>query len=170
MADSETEPTTSRPRKSEDTATIEGTDTAISEIALLAEQISGAIGFPFGESESPATSEHLNDDGAWEYHFETDDTWGFVAASPDASTPVETTYPGWNAITVQPGQWAVFCNGTFAGVVSPCGGRIGGYALLEYGDEITDLETAMLDAFRTEHEALTEQSNTPSEHPPHDRS
>lgn len=168
MADSETEPTTSCPRKSED-ATIEGTETAIPEIALLAAQIGEAIGFPFDKTESPATSEHLNDDGAWEYHFETDDTWGFVAADPDASKTVETTYPGWNTITVQPGQWAVFCNGTFAGVVSPRGGRIGGYALLEYGDEITDLETAMLDGFRTEYEALAGQSNTPSGDSPHGR-
>ena len=170
MADSETETTTGRSGNSENTATIERTETVIPEIASLAAQIGEAIGFPFDETESPATSEYMNSDGACEYHFETDDTWGFVAVSPDASTLVETTYPGWNTITVQPGQWAVFCNGTFAGVVSPRGGRIGVYALLEYGDEITDLETAMLDAFRAEHEALAEQSNTPSGDSLHDHS
>ena len=155
MPDSETEITT------------ESTRSAIPEIALLAAQIGEAIGFSFAEAESPASSEHLNSDGAWEYHFETDDKWGFVAASPDAV--VETTYPGWRTITVEAGHWAVFYEGTFAGVVSPRGGRIGGHALLEYGDEIDDLERAMLDAFRTEREALAEHPNAPLEDPPHER-
>ena len=135
------------------------TETAIPEIALLAAQVGEAIGFSFDETESPATSEHLNSDGAWEYHFETDDRWGFVAAGPDG--PIETTYPGWNSITVEAGHWAVFYDGTFAGIVSPRGGRIGGYALLEYGDEIDNLEISMLDAFRTERDALTDR-NQPS--------
>lgn len=132
----------------------ENAETAIPEIALLAGQIGEAIGFSFDEAESPVTSEHVNSDGAWEYHFETADKWGFVAAGSDG--PVETTYPGWNTITVEAGQWAVFYDGTFAGVVSPRGGRIGGYALLEYGDKVDDLERAMLDAFRAERDALTD--------------
>jgi hypothetical protein len=147
MLDSETETTT------ENT----GTGTAISEIALLAAQIGESIGVSFADTEFPAASEHLNDDGVWEYHFETDEKWGFVAASPDAERPVETTYPGWNIVTVEPGHWAVFYEGTFAGTVSPRGGRIGGHALLDW-DDVTDLETAMLDAFRTEHNALTDQN------------
>ncbi len=133
--------------------TPESTGTAIPEIVLLAAQIGEAIGFSFDSAESPATSDHLNADGAWEYHFETDDRWGFVAASPDAS--VETTYPGWQTITVEAGHWAVFYEGTFAGIVSPSGGRIGGYALLDWDNHVTDLENAILDAFRTEHDALT---------------
>ena len=147
--------------------TTENTETTIPEIALLAAQIGEAIGFSFVEAESPATSEHLNSDGAWEYHFETDDKWGFVAAGPAGS--IETTYPGWNSITVEAGHWAVFYDGTFAGVVSPRGGRIGGHALLEYGDEIDDLERAMLDAFRTEREALAEHPDASLEDSPHDR-
>lgn len=135
--------------------TTESSETAIPEIVLLAAQIGEAIGFSFESAESPATSEHLNSDGAWEYHFETDDRWGFVAASPDAPGPVETTYPGWNTVTVEPGHCAVFYEGTYAGIVSPRGGRIGGYALLDW-DHDTALETAMLDAFRTEHDALTD--------------
>jgi hypothetical protein len=132
------------------------TDTVIPEIALLAAQIGEAIGFSFEDAEPPATSEHLNSDGAWEYHFETDDRWGFVAAAPDEF--IETTYPGWNVVTVQPGHWAVFYEGTFAGTVSPRGGRIGGHALLDW-DADTDLAMAMLDAFRAERDALTEQDH-----------
>jgi hypothetical protein len=145
MAASETEATTGNT----------DTQTAIPEIALLAAQIGEAIGFSFEDAGPPATSEFLNSDGAWEYHFETDDRWGFVAAAPDEF--VETTYPGWNVVTVEPGSWAVFFEGTFAGIVSPRGGHIGGHDLLDW-DEDTDLATAMLDAFRTECAAVAEQS------------
>jgi hypothetical protein len=132
------------------------TDTVIPDIALLAAQIGKAIGFSFEDTEPPATSDHLNDDGAWEYHFETDDRWGFVAAAPDEF--IETTYPGWNVVTVEPGSWAVFFEGTYAGIVSPRGGCIGGHDLLDW-DEDTDLATAMLAAFRAERDALTEQDH-----------
>lgn len=130
----------------------EDSDTAIPEIARFAAQIGDAIGFSFDEAESPASSDHLNSDGAWEYHFETDERWGFVAAGLDDF--LETTYPGWNSVAIQPGHWAVFYEGTFAGTVSPHGGRIGGCALLEWDDD-TALEAAMLDAFRAERDALT---------------
>jgi hypothetical protein len=140
----------------------ESTEIAISEIALLAAQIGEVIGVSFDDAEYPAASEHLNPDGAWEYHFESDERWGFVAAPPDER--VETTYPGWRSIIVEPGHWAVFYDGTFAGVVSPRGGRIGGSALLDW-DNVTDLETAMLDAFRTEHAALTDQGHDQNQPP-----
>lgn len=141
---------------SETTATTGDSTPVPFEIAVLAAQIGEAIGFSFEEAESPVTSEQLNDDGAWEYHFETDDRWGFVAAGPDEM--VETTYPGWNSITVEADHWAVFYEGTFAGIVSSEGGRIGGYGLLDW-DADTDFATAMLDAFRTERDALTEESS-----------
>jgi hypothetical protein len=150
MGASETEATTGNTNSDTDTGTV------IPEIALLAAQIGEAIGFSFEDAELPATSEFLNSDGAWEYHFETDDRWGFVAAAPDEF--VETTYPGWNVVTVEPGNWAVFFEGTFAGIVSPRGGRISGHDLLDW-DEDTDLATAMLDAFRTERDALTDRNH-----------
>lgn len=136
----------------------ERSESVVPEITLLASQIGEAIGFSFDSAESPATSEHLNSDGAWKYHFETDDRWGFVAANLDAPGPVMTTYPGWNTITVETGHWAVFFEGTFAGTVSPHGGRIGGYALLDWNND-TDLGTAILDAFRTERDVLVEDSS-----------
>jgi hypothetical protein len=61
-------------------------------------------------------------------------------------------------VTVEPGNWTVFFEGTFAGIVSPRGGRIGGHDLLDW-DEDTDLATAMLDAFRTERDALTDRNH-----------
>jgi hypothetical protein len=61
-----------------------------------------------------AAAIHLNADGAWEYHFETDDAWGFVAARPDR--PVETTYPEGGAITDKPYHWCVFYEKSLATV------------------------------------------------------
>lgn len=52
----------------------------ISELATLAEQIAEAVGFSFADAAEPAESEHLNTDGAWEYHFETDDKWASLLA------------------------------------------------------------------------------------------
>jgi hypothetical protein len=125
-------------------------NTAI-ELAFLAAQIDEAVGGSF-EADSSAASA-LSGDGVWEYHFETDERWGFVAAGPDEHA--ETTYPGWGTITVEPNHCAVFYENALAGIVSPHGGRIGGHAVAARDEHVSDLEDAMVDAFRTEHERLT---------------
>jgi hypothetical protein len=142
----------------------------ITELASLAEQIAEAVGFSFADAAEPAESEHLNADGAWEYRFESDDRWGFVAGRPDEM--VVTTYPGWNTLVIEPSHAAVFHRGTLVGIISRDAGRIGWYAPPLGGGPvpITDLESAMLAAFRAERATLTEQPNTyPSEDPPHGR-
>jgi hypothetical protein len=132
----------------------------ITELAALAEQIAEAVGFSFANAAEPAESEHLNADGVWEYHFETDDKWGLVAGRPDKM--IVTTYPGWNTLVIEPGHAAVFYRGTLVGIISRDAGRIGWYAPPLGGGPvpITDLEPAMLAAFRAERNALTEQTNT----------
>jgi hypothetical protein len=164
----------------------------ITELAALAEQIAEAVGFSFTDAADPAESEHLNADGVWEYHFETDDRWGFVAGRPDEM--VMTTYPGWNTLVIEPDHAAVFYAGTLVGIISPHAGRIGWYAPpLGSGGYVptsADLEPAMLAAFRAERDAVAptewgspqedyrrerfneyhEQPNTyPPEESPHDR-
>jgi hypothetical protein len=134
----------------------------ITELAALAGEIAEAVGFSFADATEPAESEHLNADGVWEYHFETDDRWGFVAGRPDGM--VTTTYPGWNTLVIEPDHAAVFYAGTLVGIISPHAGRIGWYAPpLGSGGYVpasADLEPAMLAAFRAERDALTEQTNT----------
>lgn len=122
------------------------------KLALLAAEIDEAVGGSVGGCDTSAASE-LNSDGAWEYHFETAEEWGFVAAGPDA--PVETTYPGWGTIIVEPGHCAVFCDGNLAGIVSPYGGRIGGYAVAAGEGNVDELADTMVDAFQTEYDVLT---------------
>jgi hypothetical protein len=142
----------------------------ITELAALAGEIAEAVGFSFADAAAPAESEHLNADGAWEYHFETDERWGFVAGRPEKM--VVTTYPGWNTLVIEPDHAAVFYAGTLVGIISSHAGRIGWYAPPLGGGPvpIADLEPAMLAAFRAERTALTDQSNTyPPEDPPHDR-
>jgi hypothetical protein len=131
----------------------------ITELAALAEQIAEAVGFSFADDADPAESEHLNADGAWEYHFKTGDKWGFVAGRPEGM--VTTTYPGWNTLVIEPGRAAVFYAGTLVGIISRHSGRIGWYAPPLGGASvpIADLETAMLAAFRTERDALTDQGH-----------
>jgi hypothetical protein len=132
----------------------------ITELAALAEEIAEAVGFSFTDDAEPAESEHLNSDGAWEYHFETDDRWGFIAGRPDEM--VVTTYPGWNTLVIEPSHAAVFYGGTLVGIISRDAGRIGWYAPPLGGGPvpIVDLESAMLATFRTERDTLTEQPNT----------
>lgn len=126
-------------------------DNPATELSLLAAEIDEATGGSF-DVEPPAASE-LDSDGAWAYHFQTDERWGFVAAGPDTSA--ETTYPGWGTITVKPDHCAVFFNGDLAGIVSPYGGRIGGYAVATRDENVDELEDAMVTAFRAEYDALT---------------
>jgi hypothetical protein len=116
-----------------------------SEIGLLATQIADAVGFSLDD----AGDECLNSDGAWEYHFESDDRWGVVAAGGEKW--VETTYPGWGTVVIGPDSWAVFYEGTLVGMVSVMGGRIGWYAP---GGNLDDLESAMHTAFRTERDTV----------------
>jgi hypothetical protein len=141
------------------------TETAIPEIAECAAQIGEAIGFSFDDAESPATSEHLNVDGVWEYHFETNDRWGFVAGRPDEM--VMTTYPGWNTLVIEPDHAAVFYAGTLVGIISPHGGRIGWYAPPLGGGSvpIADLEPAMLAAFRAECDAVADADTQQADFP-----
>lgn len=75
---------------------------------------------------------------------------------------VMTTYPGWNTLVIEPDHAAVFYAGTLVGIISSHSGRIGWYAPPLGGGPvpITDLEPAMLAAFRAERDALTEQPNT----------
>jgi hypothetical protein len=127
------------------------TENPATELSLLAREIDGATGGSF-DAESPAASE-LDSDGAWAYHFQTDERWGFVAAAPDTSA--ETTYSGWGTITVKPDHCAVFFDGDLAGIVSPYGGRIGGYAVATRDENVGELEDAMVTAFRAEYDALT---------------
>lgn len=122
----------------------------VTEAAVLASQIGEAIGFSFADAE--AGGEHLNDDGAWEHHFETDSSWGFVAAGPDG--PIETTYPGWGEVEVPPYRWCVFHDSALAAMFSPKGGTVGGFVVVEGVDDVADLEGAMIDALREERDAL----------------
>jgi hypothetical protein len=130
-----------------------------SEVAALATHIADAVGFSFGDVDD----ERLNGDGAWEYHFESGDRWGVVAAGVDRS--VETTYPGWGTVVIGPDSWAVFYEGTLVGMVSVTGGRIGWYAP---GGDLDDLESAMHTAFRTERDALASNNWSNSKGADHD--
>lgn len=124
------------------------------ELALLVAEIDEAVGGSFeGCDSSPGAASALNSDGAWEYHLQTNDRWGFVAAGPDALA--ETTYLGWGTIAVEPGRCAVFYESHLAGIVSPYGGRIGGSAVAARDERVGELENAMVDAFKTEYDALT---------------
>lgn len=117
-------------------------------IASLARRIGNAVGFSFPPNESTAASEFLKSDGAWEYHFETDERWGFV--TPGVETYIQTTYPGWGTVTIGPRYWAVFYCGTLVGVVSSDGGRIRWYAPPIRDEYPSDLGSAMHDAFTAE--------------------
>ena len=102
----------------------------ITESALRACELAQAVGFSFGDvPDDPAESEHLNADGAWEYHFETAPEWGFVAAGP-VDAPIETTYDGW-PVTVSPYHWSVFKDETPVSVFSPADGTIVGTGAIE---------------------------------------
>lgn len=124
------------------------TDDVASEVAELATQIADVVGFSFAD----ASDERLNSDGAWEYHFECDDRWGFVAAGPEGM--VETTYPGWQTLVIEPDHWAVFHGGTLVGNVSLHGGRIKWYASPTRDEYPSDLPSAMREAFRAELDAV----------------
>jgi hypothetical protein len=128
------------------------TDSAITELSLLVAKIDEAIAGSFDNTESLSASE-ANSGGAWKYQFQTNSAWGFVAGGPDERA--ETSYPGWGIITVEPGHCAVFYDDDFAGIISPDGGRIGGYAVGERDWDVADLEDAMVGAFRAEYDALT---------------
>jgi hypothetical protein len=133
-----------------DMSTETQTGSPITELSLLAAQIDEAVGGAFGDSE-------LNSDGAWKYRFQTDSAWGIVAAGPNKRA--ETTYPGWGTITVEPDHCAVFFDSDLAAIVSPHGGRIGGNAVAARDKHVSELEDAMLGAFRTEHDTLTSATN-----------
>lgn len=122
----------------------------VTQAAMLAREIGEAIGFSFAN----VGDEHLNDDGAWEHHFETDPSWGFLAAGPDG--PIRTSYPGWGAVTVEPFRWCVFHDGALAAVITPKGGSVGGLVAVEGVENVVELEDAMLDALRRERDALRE--------------
>jgi hypothetical protein len=118
------------------------------EAATLACEIATAIGMSVTTEHDSATNEYLNADGAWEYHFATDPAWGFVVAGADG--PITTTYDGspygdWRKLTLDPYQWCLFCDDAPVAVVSPTETTVGGPKALE---------TAMIDALRTEREAL----------------
>lgn len=122
----------------------------VTQAAVLASEIGEAVGFSFADAEPD--DEHLNADGAWEHHFETDPSWSFVAAGPDG--PIETTYEGWGEIEVPSYRWCVFHNGALAAMFSPTDGTVGGFVAIEGVDDVADLEDAMIDAFERERDAL----------------
>lgn len=127
-------------------------DADVIELAALAAQIGEEIGFSFADVDDPEDSEHLNEDGAWEYHFETDPSWGFIAAGPDG--PIETTYPEWGEVEVPSYRWCVFHDGALAAMFSPTDGTVGGFVAIEGVDDVADLEDAMIDALQRERDAL----------------
>ena len=122
----------------------------VTQAAVLASEIGEAIGFSFADAEPG--DEHLNDDGAWEHHFETDPSWGFIAAGPDG--PIETTYPEWGEVEVPSYRWCVFHDGALAAMFSPTDGTVGGFVAIEGVDDVADLEDAMIDALQRERDAL----------------
>ena len=123
------------------------------DASTLASDIATAIGFPFADADvkHPVESESLNSDGAWEYHFDSDPAWGFVAAGPDEA--VTTTYNGvpylGRKITVEPSHWCVFHEETPVAVLSSTSGTVGGPAALE---------ERILTAFQAEIDVLTKRS------------
>ena len=131
------------------------------ELFALAAQIGEEVGFSFrdvDESE-PESSEHLNDDGAWEYHFETDPHWGFVMAGPHE--PVETTYGDWGLdFEISPFNCYIFHDDALAGIINPGGGDLGGLISIDEVDGISDLEPVMCDAFERERDALREKGES----------
>jgi hypothetical protein len=119
------------------------------EVVVLAAQIADAVGFSFADGTSPDESEHLNPDGAWEYHFETDPAWGFLAAT---DRPVTTLYPGWGPITLEPYHWYIFHEGDLIESVSPRGSNRRTKTVTAVTDQ-DDREAMMREAFRTERDA-----------------
>ena len=120
----------------------------IPEATTLVWEIATALGMSITAEHESATSEHLNKNGAWEYHFDTDPAWGFVATGADG--PIETTYKGspygdWGTLTLDPYQWCLFDEDAPVAVGSPTETTVGGPQ---------SLATAMINAVRTEREAL----------------
>lgn len=120
------------------------------EVSLLydaAATVAEQVGFSFDEP-----GDHLNDDGAWEYHLDTHDGWGWIMVGP-GDEPVETTYPGWGEIEVDPYHLALFKDGALAGLLSPVGGTLGGLFQADV-DHIADLEDHLIDLLADEIEHL----------------
>jgi hypothetical protein len=114
------------------------------EVAYLACKIGEAIGFTFADAGDPADSEHLNSDGAWEYHFETAPQWGFLGSGPGEES-IETSHDAWGTLIIKPYHWYVFREETLAAVFTPTDGTVVGTGALE---------DTMVRAFQLELDAL----------------
>lgn len=105
----------------------------VSAVFSLVVEIADQVGFSFDEP-----GDHLNEDGVWHYQLDTNEDYGWLMSGP-ADEPVETEYPGWGSITVEPYRLVPFVNEAVAGVLTPHSGSFGGMLGLDlYPDELED--------------------------------
>lgn len=97
----------------------------VSALFALVAEIGAAKGFTFDDP-----GDHLNADDVWHYELETRENYGWLMAGPGEDA-IETTYPGWGEIEVEPYHLLPFVNEALAGMVTPKGGTLGGMLGLE---------------------------------------
>lgn len=109
----------------------------LSAMFTAAVEVAEQVGFSFDEP-----GDHLNADGAWEYHLETHDRYGWLMTGPGED--VDTEYPGWGDIEMDPYHLAVFVDGALAGLLTPKGGTVGGMVDVPV-DHVGDLEDHLIE-------------------------
>lgn len=118
----------------------------VSSLFTLTVEIADAVGFSF-----PEPGDHLNDDGVWLYQLETRENYGWIMAGP-GEDPIETAYPGWGDIEVDPFRLVPFVNEAVAGILTPQSGTLGGMLGLDL--TVDELEDHLIAVYADELEHL----------------